>query len=403
MNRKKILFGLLSSTFISYFFYDLYRRNTPIKIGILHSLTGSMASVERPYVDGALLAIEEMNAQQGLLGRKVEAIVVDGASDAIVFAQEAERLLKDYQVVALFGTYSCESRRVVTQVVERYNSLLFCPAPSGVGELSTNLIVTGMAANQKVFPALMWCVRNLGKSFFIIGNHHSIGPLIRMVLESVQAPIVGSADVSSDRQEMEQVVEQIINLKPDVILNMAQGDRCKVFFETLRDAGISSQAIPTMSFFMEENDVQEIGIDLTQGDYASQSYFQSVEGDENSLFLQAVKERYDSIWATESLQSAYSAVKIWAQTAHQINQIGAEQVMQHVQNQSRVMPEGIIAIDPFNHYTWKTCRIGKIDKTGQFDIIWSSKKAVCPVPFPLKTAQEWDVILSQLDRQEEAI
>lgn len=379
----------------------IYQRQTPIKVGILHSLTGHMAVSERPVVDAALLAIEEINASGGLLGRRIEPIIADGASDAQTFARQAEMLITEKKVEVIFGCWTSASFREVKAVVEKYDNVLFFPVQYEGVDTSSNIIYTGATANQQIFPGVLWCAEHIGKRFFIVGTEEiysaAAGVILHSLLDSIQAPIVGEEYMLLGSKDVDKAVEKIKQANPDVIINTMNGETNLYFFRALRAAGIASDKIPTVSFCIGEPEVQEYGVSLTVGDYASWSYFQSVQTNENIKFVEAFKKRYgqDRV-LSDPMEAAYFGVYLWSQTVQLIKTANPVRVVASVPNQSRVAPEGIVAIDAFNHNTWKVCRVAKINDEGQFDVVWSSEKAVYPVPYLFKARDEWEIILQEL-------
>jgi urea transport system substrate-binding protein len=355
---------------------------------------------EQPIADATLLAVEEINASGGVLGRMIEPIVADGASKTEIFAREAEKLLIEDRVEALFGTYTSASRREVKKVADAYQTLFFCPSPSEGVETAKNLILTGQTPNQQVFPALLWCAEHIGKRFFIVGSEEIfvaiLADLIKTVLPLVACTLVGEEYVIMGSSDVLQAVQQIKQVRPDIIINMLYGSTNNVFFSALRAEGISSADIPTMSFTLAEPEIQNVGIALTAGDYASWSYFQSIASDENLKFVQAFKKRYgDHRVVDDSMETAYFSVYLWKQAVELAGTSDPTKVIHYMHNQSRVVPEGIVSIDPFNHAAWRACRIGQINNDGQFDIVWSSHKAVYPMPYLFKSHEEWDIIVQE--------
>lgn len=379
----------------------LYKKYNPIKVGILHSLSGHMAASERPVIDAALLAIEEINASGGLLGRVIEPIIVDGASNSQIFAQQAELLITEKKVEVIFGCWTSASRKEVKNIVEKHNHILFYPLQYEGIETSPNIIYTGATPNQQIFPGILWCLKNLGKRFFIVGSDYVYPRMTAIIvgdlLNSVKIRLVGEEYLPLDSRDVDSIVEKIVQVKPEVIINLFNGETNKYFFKALRAAGITSNDIPTISFSIGENEVKRLGADLMVGDYVSSSYFQSVKTNENDKFVQAFKDRYgqDRV-LSDPMEAAYFSVYLWCQTVKFTGSVHPVEVMAYVQNQSRVAPEGIVAIDPFNHNTWKTCRIGKVNHEGQFDIMWASEKAVYPLPYAFRSRNEWEMILQKL-------
>ena len=403
VTKKIVIFGTLFFVVGSLYAIKVifFTKPEPIRIGILHSLTGYMATGERPAVDAAMLAIEEINAAGGIIGRKVEPIIADGASDRTIFMQQAEMLITEKKVHAIIGTQSSASRKAVKEVAERYNNLFICPSQYEGVEVSDNTIYTGATANQQILPAIMWCSKNIGKRFFIIGSEEIYsaigGIIIEELLKSIHCELVGQIYLQLGSKDVAGAIEAIQKTKPDVILNMMYSDTNIYFFKALRAAGITPDKIPTMSFSIAEPDIQEIGPSLMVGDYASWSYFQSVQSNENKDFVKAFKKRYgENRVIYDMMEAAYFSIYLWKEGIEFAGTPDPARVFLFIQNQNLVAPEGNINIDGYNHNTWKMCRIGKVNTDGQFDIVWSSKKTVYPLIYLFKSPQEWDQILKEI-------
>src|SRR5262249_17250382 len=245
----------------------------PIRIGVLHSLTGTMAFSERPVIEATLLAIEDLNAQGGLLGRRLEAITADGQSEPATFASEAERLITQDKVAALFGCWTSASRKYIRPVVERHNQLLFYPVQYEGLELSPNIVYAGASPNQQIIPAVKWLFDNLGKRFFLVGSDYvfprTANAIIKDQVGALQGEIVGEEYILLGSRDVEGVVEKIARVRPSVILNTINGDSNVAFFQALRKRGIRAEDTPVMSFSIAEGEVGAIGGDVLAGDYAA--------------------------------------------------------------------------------------------------------------------------------------
>ncbi|MEX0848917.1 MAG: urea ABC transporter substrate-binding protein [Candidatus Dependentiae bacterium] len=391
---------LLTVGVYSYFF----RNKETIKVGVLHSMTGTMASSERPVVDAVLMAIDEINEKGGLLGCQIEPIVVDGKSNWSTFAQQAEWLITEEKAQVIFGCWTSASRKEVKPIVEKYNNLLFYPVQYEGAESSSNIIYTGATSNQQIFPGVNWSYDNLGKKFYIVGSDYVYpriaGIIMREQLNSLDAEILGEQYFVLGTQDVQDIVQDIKIKQPDVILNNINGDTNGYFFKALREAGITSDKIPTMSFSIAEAELQQMDISLTIGDYAVWSYFQSIDSQINKDFIKNFQEQYgkDRV-ITDPMEAAYFGVYLWSRAVFLAQSSDPEKVIDKIASQSKKAPEGIIYTDGFNHHTWKYSRIGKVNSQGQFDIQWSSEKAIYPVVYPYKSSDEWNDILNNLYQQ----
>ena len=262
----------------------------PIRIGVLHSLSGTMAFSEKPVVEATLLAIEDLNARGGLLGRRVEAVTADAKSDPATFASEAERLITRDKVAALFGCWTSASRKYVRTVVERHNQLLFYPVQYEGLELSPNIVYAGAAPNQQIIPAVKWCFDHLGKRFFLVGSDYvfprTANAIIKDQVGALGGEIVGEEYILLGERQAEGVAEKIARARPSVILNTINGDSNIAFFHALRKRGLAPAQIPVMSFSIAEREVASIGPALMAGDYAAWNYFQSLSTPQNQEFVQ---------------------------------------------------------------------------------------------------------------------
>ncbi|MBI3269424.1 MAG: urea ABC transporter substrate-binding protein [Planctomycetes bacterium] len=373
-----------------------------IKIGVLHSLTGTMAISERSVRDATLLAIEELNAQGGLLGRKLEPVVVDGKSDWPTFATEAERLIAQEKVSVVFGCWTSASRKTVRPVFEKYDHLLFYPVQYEGLEQSPNIVYTGAAPNQQIIPAVKWSFDNIGKKFFLVASDYvfprSANAIIKAQVAALRGEIVGEEYLLLGAQDTRAVVEKIVAAQPSVILNTINGDTNVMFFRDLRAAGISPAKIPTMSFSIAEDEFRSMSAKDMAGDYTAWNYFQSIATPENEEFVKRFRAKYGPERVTDDpIEAGYFGVYLWAQAVKAAATDEVKAVRRALANQTFKAPEGLVTIDADNQHTWKPVRIGKIRADGQFDIAWTSENAVRPVPYPLyRTPQEWEKFLQDL-------
>lgn len=410
MNKKTVTIIISTILFFTvgwyvYFqsgFIEFILPKSPIKVGILHSLTGTMAISEKPVVDSTLMAIEEINQQGGIQGRMVEPVVVDGRSDWSTFAEEAERLIVEEKVSVVFGCWTSASRKTVKPVFEKHDHLLFYPVQYEGLEQSKNIIYTGAAPNQQIIPAIKWCFDNLGSRFFLVGSDYvfprTANEIIKDILTVLEGEVVGEEYILLGSDDVDEVVQKIIETQPDVILNTINGDSNIYFFRKLSDAGITSAKIPTMSFSIAEDELRVLGAEHMVGNYASWNYFQSLEIDENREFVQRFKERYGRHRVTDDpMEAGYFGVKLWAQAVREAGTDDVSKVRKAVKNQSYSAPEGMVYVDTENNHVWKTVRIGIIREDGQFDIVWSSEKPVRPIPYPAyRSKSQWDKFLQDL-------
>lgn len=374
----------------------------PIKVGILHSLTGMMAWTEAPVVDATMLAIDEINQRGGIHGRHIEAVVADGQSDEMVFAREAERLIATKNVSALFGCWTSASRKAVLPVVERRDHLLLYPVQYEGLEQSPNIVYTGAAPNQQIIPAIRWAYGFLNaRRIFLVGwdsiYSWAAHEIIRDELESLGGEVLGEAYLRPDGVDVPKTVRHIKRVRPDLIINSTVGDINLLYSRVLHAAGITPQKIPTMYLSVSEIELLSMSTTQAAGDYAAWNYFQTVDRPENHSFISRFRARYGpQRVATDSMEASYIAVNVWAQAAEAAGSDQASAVRNAIRNQSFEAPEGRVRIDPDNQHAWKTVRLGQIVVGGQFEIIWSSEKPVRPDPFPAsRSRQDWAAFVSR--------
>lgn len=373
-----------------------------VKVGVLHSLSGTMAISEKSVVDGTLMAIEEINAAGGVLGKKIRPIVADGKSDWPTFASEAERLITKENVAVVFGCWTSASRKTARPIFEKYKHLLFYPVQYEGLEQSPNIIYTGAAPNQQIIPAVKWAFDNLGKTFFLVGSDYvfprTANAIIKGQLTALKGKVVGEEYVLLGSKDVKSVVDKIVAAKPAVILNTINGDTNVEFFAQLRKAGLTPQKVPTMSFSIAEDELRSMNVKEMEGDYASWNYFQSLPSKENREFVARFKAKYGAARVTDDpIEAGYFGVYLWAQAAKAAGSTDVEKVRKALPNQSYLGPEGEVSIDADNNHTWKAVRIGKINAKGQFDKVWDSGKPIRPVPFPVyRTKADWEKFLTDL-------
>jgi len=368
----------------------------PIRVGILHSMTGTLAISARPVVDATLLAIEEINAQGGLLGRPLEPVIADGASDSDAFAAEAERLITQEKVSVVFGCWTSSSRKAVGPVFEKHNHLLFYPVQYEGLEQSPNIIYNGATPNQQVMPAVSYALTHFGPRVFLVGADYvfprTANEIIRDQVAALGGEVVGELYIPLGGKNVAPVIDAILKAKPDVILNTINGDSNIAFFRALREAGITPDRLPVVSFSISETELPELGAEAMAGNYAAWNYFQSVDTPENRAFLEKFRARFgaDRV-VSDPLEAAYSGVMLWAQAVRAAGSPEPAAVLAKIRGQGMHAPGGLAYIDGPTQHTWKYARIGRIRPDGQFDIVWASDKPVRPMPFPLfRTRADWE-------------
>lgn len=368
--------------------FALWRsRSGPLRVGVLHSLTGTMAVSELPVQQATLLAIEELNASGGVLGRRVEAVPADSASDGATALREAQRLIEQEHVRALFGCWTSDCRRSVRPAVERARLPYFYPLQYEGLEDSAYVVHCGATPNQQILPAVDWAVEHLGKRVFLVGSDYIFprvaNQLIRDHLDVVRGQVAGEEYLPLGATDVKAVVEKIAAAKPNLILNTINGGTNVAFFHALRAAGLASAQVPAVSFSIAEAELQAAGASDFTGDYAAWSYFQSLPGDANHDFVERYRRRYGAGAVTDDpMEAAYVGVHLWALAVQAAGTDEPEAVMAAVRAQAYPAPEGMVYVDPKTLHLWKTPRLGQIQPDGQFAVVWSDRQTPA-APFPL--------------------
>ena len=369
----------------------------PIRIGVLHSQTGTMSVSEKPVAEAVQLAVDELNAKGGVLGRKIEVVSADGASKDETFAQEAERLIQKEKVCSVFGCWTSASRKTVLPVFEKNQHLLFYPVQYEGLEQSPNIVYLGAAPNQQIIPAVTWGYSQLGKRFFLIGSDYvfprTANAIIRDQARALGAEVVGEQYILLGSRDLTAALEQIQKIKPDVIFNTINGDSNTALFEALK-----GKSIPIVSFSLAEAELQSMDSTLTAGHFAAWNYFQSLPGARNRQFVEAFRNKYGQDRVTDDpIEAAYCGVYLWAQAVQEAGSDEVSAIRRCIRRQSLAAPEGTIYIDPDTQHAFRGVNIGRIRKDGQFDLMWSSGQPIRPVPFPIyRSKAEWIQFLEGL-------
>ncbi|HAX77827.1 MAG TPA: urea ABC transporter substrate-binding protein [Cyanobacteria bacterium UBA11372] len=358
-----------------------------IKVGILHSLSGTMAISEKSVVDAEQLAIEEINAAGGVLGRKIEPIVEDGASDWPTFAEKARKLIDQDKVVTIFGCWTSASRKAVLPVFEEKKHMLWYPVQYEGQECSNNIFYTGAAPNQQIEPSVDWLLQNKGKEFFLIGSNYvfprTANTIIKAQLEAKGGKTVGEDYLELGNTEVTPIITKIKQALPNggVIYNTLNGDSNVAFFKQMQGAGLTPDKYPTMSVSIAEEEVKAIGPEYLKGHYAAWNYFMTVDSPANKKFVDAFKAKYGADRVTnDPMEAAYIAVYLWKQAVEKAKTTELEAVRKAALGQSLEAPEGTVTLEN-NHHISKVVRIGEVKEDGQFNIVFATPKAVSPIPW----------------------
>jgi len=376
--------------------YGQYGHTKPnIKIGVLHSLTGTMATSETALVDAVRLAVEEANQSGGVNGQQIEMIIADCRSDAAYCAQQAEQLITRDGVQALFGCWTSACRKAVKTVVEQHHHLLFYPLQYEGLEQSPDIIYTGAAPNQQIIPMALWALQHQGKRFYLIGSDYvfprSANLMVKDVLLAQGGQLLGERYVPLGANDMTAAVKDIVAERPDFVLNTLNGDSNQHFFRALHAAGISAANVPVFSTSVAENGLAAIGVDLMAGHYAAWNYFQSLDNPENKVFVAHFKQRFGKDRVLDDpMEAAYIGVRLWVDAVRSQGSTDLALTKTTLAQQTLLAPEGIVAVDYDTRHLWRKTYLGRARADGQFEIVWQSAQPVHPAPFPFyRNRAEW--------------
>ncbi|WP_044276090.1 urea ABC transporter substrate-binding protein [Caldilinea aerophila] len=372
-----------------------------IKVGILHSLSGTMAISEVSVKDATLLAIQEINANGGVLGKQLEPIIEDGASDWPTFAEKARKLIQQDGVAVVFGCWTSASRKAVLPVFEELNGLLFYPVQYEGLEASPNIFYTGAEPTQQIIPGVDYLVNELGaRSIYLLGSDYvfprTANLIIKAQLEHLGVTLAGEEYVPLGGTEFSTIISKIREARPDAIFNTLNGDSNVAFFKQFKDAGFTAEALPVMSVSVAEEEVRGIGPENIAGHYTAWNYYQTTDTPENKAFVAAYKAAYGEERVTsDPIEAGYFGVYLWKEMVEKAGSVAVDDVRAAAQSGEITFqaPEGLVKVDPENQHTWKIVRIGKINESGLIDEVWSSGEAVRPDPF-LKNI-EWAAGLTE--------
>ncbi|MCA9241295.1 MAG: transporter substrate-binding protein [Planctomycetales bacterium] len=375
----------------------------PVYVGLLHSLTGTMAQSERGMLDAYQLAIDDINRRGGLLGRPVSSIVRDGRSRDAVFAQQAEALITDEHVCTLVGCVTSSSRKAVQEVVEKHNHLLVYSVNTEGLESSPNIIYLGGGPNHTILPGAHWAYGFLNKrSFFLIGSDYVYPRVVNEMLKdefsAMGAEVVGEHYLPLGTTRVAEAVQAIKTAQPDMIINTISGDTQFIFNRALKSAGVAAPQLAT-----GVGEEERLSLDINDADlyYTIATYFQSLNTDENDEFVTRFHAKYGETHVINaSMETAYAAVHIWAHAVEQAGTLDPAAIGDAMLGQEFAAPSGPIRIDPATRYAHRSYLIGQIENGLAFKLVLRGPPLIAPSPYPsTRTHAEWEGLLERLQRE----
>jgi urea transport system substrate-binding protein len=377
---------ILTVAFFAVASTPILAQNGSVKVGVLQSLSGTMAISEVTVKNATMLAIDQINASGGVLGKKIVPVVEDGASDPAVFAQKAQKLIQEDKVVTVFGGWTSASRKAMLPVFQRFHSLLWYPVQFEGNECSPDIMYTGAQPNQQILPALQWAMEHGKKRVFLLGSDYVFPRTANYILKKHIAhdggTVAGEEYVPLGGTDFSSVIAKIKIARPDIIFNTLNGDSNVSFFKQMAAAGMTPDKLPVMSFSIAEQEAHAMGPSLVEGSYAAWNYFQSLQNPINRKFVAAYKSKFggDSV-VDDPMVHGYEDVLLWAAAVKKAGSFDPMKVRAaaiQLDWQNSIMGNVKFAD---NQSLYQTAYVGQLQPDGQFNILWRSKEPLRPEPY----------------------
>ncbi len=374
----------------------------PIKVGILHSLSGTMAISETSLKDVALMAIEEINAKGGVLGRKLEPVVVDPASNWPLFAEKARGLLTQDKVAVTFGCWTSVSRKSVLPVFKELNGLLFYPVQYEGEELEKNVFYTGAAPNQQAIPAVEYLMSKEGggaKRFVLLGTDYvyprTTNKILRAFLKSkgVKDSEIDEVYTPFGHSDYQTIVANIKKFSAGgktAVISTINGDSNVPFYKELGNAGLKATDVPVVAFSVGEEELRGVDTKPLVGHLAAWNYFQSIRNPVNTAFINKWKAyakakklpNANTVVTNDPMEATYIGIYMWKQAVEKAKSTDVDKVIAAMAGQKFKAPSGFeVKMDERNHHLHKPVFIGEIKADGQFNVVWKTKGPVRAQPW----------------------
>ena len=384
-----------------------------IKVGVLHSLSGTMAISETSLKDMALFAIDEINAKGGVLGKKLEPVVVDPASNWPLFAEKAKQLLTQDKVAAVFGCWTSVSRKSVLPVFEESNGLLFYPVQYEGEELSKNVFYTGAAPNQQAIPAVDYLMSKEGgaaKRWVLLGTDYVYPRTTNKILRAyLKSKGVKDSDIDekytpfghSDYQTIVADIKKFSAGGKTAVVSTINGDSNVPFYKELGNAGLKAKDVPVVAFSVGEEELRGVDTKPLVGHLAAWNYFMSLKNPANSAFTQKwaayakaknIAGHKDKPLTNDPMEATYIGIHMWKQAVEKAKSTDTDKVIAAMAGQTFAAPDGFtVKMDEKNHHLHKPVFIGEVKADGQFKVVWKT-------PGPVK-AQPWSPYIPGNDKK----
>ena len=386
-----------------------------IKVGVLHSLSGTMAISETALKETVLMTIDEINKAGGVMGKKLEPVVVDPASNWPLFAEKARQLLTKDKVTVTFGCWTSVSRKSVLPVYKELNGLLFYPVQYEGEELEKNVFYTGAAPNQQAIPAVEYLMSKDGgeaKRFVLLGTDYVYPRTTNKILRAfLKSKGVADADIMEEytpfgHSDYQTIIAKIKKFasegKKTAVVSTINGDSNVPFYKELGNAGLKATDVPVVAFSVGEEELRGVDTKPLLGHLAAWNYFESLKNPENAKFIKmykdwAVKHKLPNaktVVTNDPMEATYVGIHMWAQAVEKAKSTDTDKVIAAMAGQTFKAPDGfMIKMDEKNHHLHKPVFIGEIKADGQFNVVWKT-------PGPVK-AQPWSPYITGNDKKKD--
>src|SRR5258705_1185205 len=405
MQRRQFLktsAGLAAASYAPWSTNVFAADNTPIKVGVLHSLSGTMAISETALKNTALMTFEEINAKGGVMGRKIEPVVVDPASNWPLFAEKSRQLITQDKVAVVFGCWTSVSRKSVLPVFKEPNSLLFYPVQCEGEELEKNVFYTGAAPNQQAIPATESVMSKEGggaKRFVLLGTDYVYPRTTNKILRAfLKSKGVADKDIDekytpfghSDYQTIVADVKKFSAGGKTAVVSTINGDSNVPFYEELGNQGPKATDVPVVAFSVGEEELRGVDTNPLVGHLAAWNYFMTLKNPANDSFKKqwaayAKAKKLpgaDKPLTNDPMEAAYVGIHMWKQAVEKAKSAATDKVVVAMAGQKFNAPDGFdIKMDEKNHHLWKPVYIGEVQKDGQFNVVWKTKGPIRAQPW----------------------
>jgi urea transport system substrate-binding protein len=386
-----------------------------IKVGILHSLSGTMAISETALKETALMTIDQINKSGGVMGKQLEAVVVDPASNWPLFAEKSRQLLSKDKVDVVFGCWTSVSRKSVLPVFKELNGLLFYPVQYEGEELEKNVFYTGAAPNQQAIPAVEYLMSKDGgsaKRWVLLGTDYVYPRTTNKILRAfLKSKGVADADIMEEytpfgHSDYQTIIAKIKKFagegKKTAVVSTINGDSNVPFYKELGNAGLKASDVPVVAFSVGEEELRGVDTKPLMGHLAAWNYFQSIKNPENAKFIRMYRDwakknklpNAATVVTNDPMEATYIGIHMWKQAVEKAKSTDVDKVIAAMAGQTFKAPSGFVAkMDEKNHHLHKPVFIGEVKGDGQFNVVWKTKGPV--------RAQPWSPFIPGNDKKKD--